>query len=42
MREALSAGDDPEAALVRFTESLSPSEAAILRNSLGAREDQAS
>ena len=42
MREALSAGDDPEAALVRFTEILSPSEAAILRNSLGVRADQAS
>jgi hypothetical protein len=41
MREALSAGDDPEAALVRFIEILSPSEAAILRNSLGVREDQA-
>jgi predicted transcriptional regulator len=42
MREALSAGDDPEAALVRFTEILSPAEAAILRDSLGVRADQAS
>jgi hypothetical protein len=41
MREALSAGDDPEAALVRFTEILSPSEVAVLRNSLGLREHRA-
>jgi predicted transcriptional regulator len=42
MREALSAGDDPESALVRFTETLSTSEAAILRKSLGSRAGKAS
>jgi predicted transcriptional regulator len=42
MREALSAGDDPETALVRFIETLSTSEAAILRKSLGSREGKAS
>jgi predicted transcriptional regulator len=34
MHEALSAGDDPESALVRFTETLSPEQAAVLRRSL--------
>jgi predicted transcriptional regulator len=38
MHEALSAGHDTESALVRFTETLSPSEAAILRKTLGSHE----
>lgn len=35
MREALAAGNDPDAALARFAEILSPEEAAVLRHSLG-------
>jgi predicted transcriptional regulator len=38
MREALSTVDDPESALVRFIETLSTTEAAILRKSLDQRE----
>jgi predicted transcriptional regulator len=34
MHEALCAGDEPESALVRFAETLSPGQAAILRRSL--------
>jgi len=37
MRQALSNGDDPTAALERFAETLSPEEAAVLRASLDAR-----
>jgi predicted transcriptional regulator len=38
MHEALTAGHDPESALVRFTATLSREEAAILRNSLDVLE----
>jgi predicted transcriptional regulator len=41
MHETLSHGDDPDAALARFAEILSPEEAAVLRSSLAAREDTA-
>ncbi len=34
MHEALAAGHDPDSALVRFVEILSPDEAAVLRRSL--------
>jgi predicted transcriptional regulator len=41
MREALAAGQDPDAALLRFAETLSPEEAAILRQSLDELESRA-
>jgi BlaI family transcriptional regulator, penicillinase repressor len=41
MHEALSAGHEPEAALVRFAETLTPAEAAVLRRSLEALEAEA-
>ncbi len=41
IHEALSAGDEPEAALVRFAETLSPAEAAVLRRSLEALTEDA-
>jgi predicted transcriptional regulator len=36
MHDALAAGHDPDAALLRFAETLSPSEAAVLRRALVA------
>ena len=42
MHETLSRGDDPEAALARFAEILSPEEAAVLRASLAALDGAAS
>ncbi len=36
MHDALAAGEDPDAALVRFAETLSRSEAAVLRRALNA------
>jgi predicted transcriptional regulator len=38
MYQALTAGPDPDAALVRFAETLSPSEASVLRNALKTLE----
>jgi predicted transcriptional regulator len=38
MRDALAADSEPESALVRFAETLSPAEIAILRHSLNAPE----
>jgi predicted transcriptional regulator len=38
MRDALAADSEPESALVRFAETLSPAEMAILRHSLDAPE----
>jgi predicted transcriptional regulator len=38
MRDALSADSEPDAALVRFVETLSPSEVAVLRRSLKITE----
>jgi len=41
MREVLMSGHDPDAALIRFAETLSPSEAAVLQSTLKRLERKA-